>query len=311
MRKRKVSSISGIIALAVMIFFAQKVLHHEDTSYNSPAEANVVHQDNDADSNLYSLPKGGDNPASEKPASNNDGKDVENSSISEPAIVFAAKMRHTPERIIRHFAYTLSFNRETNEPNWVGWCLENYETEGNLGRGEFQPDPDIPLPHRVVSSDYRNSGYDRGHNAPSADMKFDPRAMRECFYMSNICPQTHTLNAGAWERLESACRRWARKFGKVTIVCGPVFSRNKARYIGDEHQIRVPDAFFKCIYAVNKGKPQAIAFIMPNKDEKLNMLQQAVSVDEAELRTGIDFFPSLPDKIETAVEKSYSLKLWS
>lgn len=222
-----------------------------------------------------------------------------------------AKLSGTPERMLYRMAYTLSFNRETNQPNWVAWCLEDYETDGNIARrNEFLADEDIPLPHRVETKDYSGSGYDRGHMAPSADMKFDAQAMKECFYMSNICPQTHTLNAGAWSKLESACRRWANKFGRVYIVCGPIFNTGKQKQIGKEHKIPVPKAFFKCIYAVNKGKPQAIGFVMNNNSSKQNMNASAMTVDEVEKITGMDFFPNLPDKIENKVESEYSIKSW-
>ena len=88
-------------------------------------------------------------------------------------IELPGKMRGVPERIISHYAYTLSFNRENNQPNWVAWELTSKETVGDIGRSnEFIPDPDVPYPHQVTSDDYRNSGYDRGHMAPAADMKW-------------------------------------------------------------------------------------------------------------------------------------------
>ncbi len=222
-----------------------------------------------------------------------------------------AKLHGTPERLLKRMAYTLSFNRETNQPNWVAWCLEDSETDGNIRRREeFLADTDIPLPHRVEPSDYSYSGYDRGHMAPAADMKFDAQAMRECFYMSNICPQTHELNAGAWSKLEKACRRWAEKFGEVYIVCGPIFYKGKHKSIGKNLVIPVPDAFFKCVYGVNNGTPQAIGFVMKNNASKQNMNASAMTVDEVEEITGMDFFPNLPDKTEYKVESECSIKSW-
>lgn len=224
--------------------------------------------------------------------------------------MYSVRISSKPELIIKHSAYILSFNEDNNEPNWVGWQLEDYETYGTLRRrNEFLPDPDVPYTHRVLPSDYKGSGYDRGHNAPSADMKFSAVSMKECFYMSNICPQTHNLNAGAWEKLEKSCRYWARKFGRIRIVCGPLFSGRK-KYIGDKHMIRVPSAFFKCIYAEAKDRPQTIAFIIPNDEEKHIFYDCAVSVDEAERISGFDFFPSLPDNIENRIERTYNRKYW-
>ena len=145
--------------------------------------------------------------------------------------------------------------------------------------------------------------------APAADMKFSARAMRECFYMSNICPQNHELNAGGWEKVERACRRWAEKYKKVYIVCGPIFS-GKSKSIGREHIIMVPDSFFKCIYTKGKKGHQAIAFIFKNTSTKQNINEAVVCVDKVEKITGMDFFYMLPDDIECEIEQSCSLKQW-
>ena len=226
-------------------------------------------------------------------------------------IEIPAKLHATPERILKRQAYTVSFNRETNQPNWVAWCLEDYETTGTARRSdEFLADPEVPEPHQVETGDYRSSGYDRGHMAPAADMKFSAQAMKECFYMSNICPQTHELNAGAWAKLENACRRWAGKYGKVYIVCGPIFRGTKHKHIGRRLSVTVPEAFFKCIYAEPDGKPQAIGYVMNNSTAKQNMNSAAMSVDDVEKITGMDFFCNLPDKIEKQVENTFSLKNW-
>lgn len=240
-----------------------------------------------------------------------EGEEKKISTSSGRKIEVPARMQKKPERIISREAYTLSFNRETNEPNWVAWCLQREETDGPVHRrDEFLPDPDVPAPHRVESYDYSGSGYDRGHMAPAADMKWSGDAMRDCFYMSNICPQTHELNAGAWAKLEGACRRWAQSYGRIYIVCGPIFYQGKHKSIGREHVVTVPDAFFKCIYAVSDGKPQAIAFVMRNTGAKQNMYASALTVDEVEAATGMDFFPNLPDRTERVVESQFSLKDW-
>lgn len=129
-----------------------------------------------------------------------------------------ASLRNSPEQIIVHTGYRLSFNRETLCPNWVAWELTAQETQGSAQRSnDFRPDPAVPFRHQVTTEDYKHCGYDRGHMCPSADMKWSPVAQSECFFMSNICPQLHSLNAGGWEKLERACRRWAKREGKSTL----------------------------------------------------------------------------------------------
>lgn len=222
-----------------------------------------------------------------------------------------ARLKHTPERIVEHTGFTLSFNREHNNPNWVAWELTADEAKGTLPRAnDFEPDPKLPENHQVTHADYTRSGYDRGHMVPAADMKWDSKAMNDCFYMSNICPQTHALNAGGWETLESACRRWAKQEGSVYIVCGPIYKGNKHKTIGKDLKITVPEGFFKVVLSMREGKEKAIGFYYANSNAKQTMEQTATTVDEIEALTGMDFFINIDDHLEERIESTFSLKQW-
>lgn len=216
------------------------------------------------------------------------------------------------ERIVSHTGFTLSFNRPHMQPNWVAWELTADETEGSTSRSDdFQPDPLLPQPQQVTTADYTRSGYDRGHQCPSADMKWSEQAMRECFYMSNICPQDPQLNRGSWATLEKACRRWAKAEGSVYIVCGPVFqSGRKRRTIGRDHTISVPDGFYKVVLSLRKGHEKAIGFYFRNSSARQSMEEAARTVDEIEEMTGINFYVNLNRSLETRLEKTASLKDW-
>ncbi|MBQ2123829.1 MAG: DNA/RNA non-specific endonuclease [Bacteroidaceae bacterium] len=221
------------------------------------------------------------------------------------------RMKRTPERIVEHTGFTLSFNREHNNPNWVAWELTAQEVSGSLQRNDdFDPDPELPANHQVTHADYTKSGYDRGHMVPAADMKWSRKAMNDCFYMSNICPQTHTLNAGGWETLESACRRWAKQEGAVYIVCGPVYKGAKHKTIGKDLKITVPEGFFKVVLSMREGKEKAIGFYYANSNAKQTMEQTATTVNEIEALTGMDFFVNINDKLEERIESTCSLKQW-
>jgi len=223
-----------------------------------------------------------------------------------------ASLRNSPKQIIVHTGYRLSFNRETLCPNWVAWELTAQETQGSAQRSnDFRPDPAVPFRHQVTTEDYKQCGFDRGHMCPSADMKWSPVAQSECFFMSNICPQLHSLNAGGWEKLERACRRWAKREGKIYIVCGPIYNAGrKILHIGKQQKIRVPNAFFKVVLSLKKDEEKAIGFYYTNRDGKQNMSDAAKSVDEIEQMTGMDFFPQLNDALERRVEAQYSLSRW-
>lgn len=216
------------------------------------------------------------------------------------------------ETLIAHTGFVLSYDREHNVPRWVAWQLTRDETEGTIPRAkDFLPDPQIDARHRVTTDDYKNSGYDRGHMVPAADMHWNARAMTECFYLTNICPQDHSLNAGAWATLEKACRRWAKQEGAVYIVCGPIFDSNrKAKTIGQKFSIGVPNAFFKVVLSMTKGKEKAIGFVYANRDGKQPMTQTACTVDQVEEITGIDFFCNIDDRLEQRIEATADLKAW-
>ena len=217
------------------------------------------------------------------------------------------------ELIIKRKNYTLSFNEETNMPNWVAWRLDKKKLAERVSRKGygFRPDPDLNPKIAVVTQDYAKSGYDRGHMCPAGDSRWSGEAMKESFYMTNICPQHPILNGGDWHKLEQACRRWAED-GPIYIVCGPIlYKTGKPKFIGKEHRIRVPEAFFKVILAgVEKGKPKAIGFIYKNTEGNRSLDSYVNSIDQVERITGYDFFLALPDEVENRIEKEYDLKYW-
>ena len=216
--------------------------------------------------------------------------------------------------LVEHKGYTLSYSTTHNTPYYVAWQLTQQECQvsaANRKNYSFIPDEDLPYTNQVTSADYTNSGYDRGHMCPAADMKWDADAMHDCFYMSNICPQVPILNQQYWERLERVCRRWAEREGSVYIVCGPVYNRLKPQRIGREHMIAVPDAFFKVIITLAPGREKGIGFYYANDEAKQTMESASRTIDGIEQITGYDFFSELPDQLEDKIESSCKLHDWN
>lgn len=204
-------------------------------------------------------------------------------------------------QVIRRTGYTLAFDKKNKTPQWVAWELTRDETRGNADRTDyFETDPDVKGA-RVEYHDYSGSGYDRGHMAPAGDMKWSNRAMKESFYMSNMCPQDHNLNTKDWNDLETKCRQWARRYGKVYIVCGPIYNGKRTEYIG-EHRVKVPDAFYKAVLINTKKNPIALGFYFENEAGERPLEEYLVPVDKIEAMSGIDFFPALNDEVEERLE---------
>jgi endonuclease G len=210
-----------------------------------------------------------------------------------------------PEVFLERMGYAVSFNPQMNIPNWVAWELNAERLIERESRSDrFVPDPNIDASKAITTDEYKGCGWDRGHMCPAGDNRWHWRAMDESFYMTNICPQNHNLNAGVWSSLEHQCREWAEKGHTVHVACGPIIdSHCKAQYIGDRHKVRVPDGFFKVVlYGLESNQPKAFGFIFENKSGKKPLIHYARTVDEIEALTGHDFFASLDDILEQRLE---------
>ena len=210
------------------------------------------------------------------------------------------------QQLISHKNYTVSYNRDTKLPNWVSWSITKDELKSVVSRSgfNFACDPKL-LISPVSPMEYSKSGWDRGHMCPAADNKYSATAMEESFYMTNICPQDHTLNEKTWSYLETACRNWAQS-STVYVVCGPYISGKAKSHIG-RLKVAVPDGFWKVVLRQYRGRWHAIGFIMPNEPTTTEFDEYAVTVDAVEVLTGFDFFSALDDKIEKEIESSYDL----
>ena len=223
-----------------------------------------------------------------------------------------AELNAHDEFILFKSQFIISYNVNKLCPNYVCWNLTSERAYGKVQRSNnFHGDPVMNERTRVETFDYNGSGYDRGHMCPAGDNKNTDKAMDESFCMTNICPQNHNLNTGAWNDLEVQCRSWAKNYGTLYICCGPIFDTNSPKTIGRRQglKVAVPDRFFKVILTLGRV-PKAIGFIYPNKACGGDMRDYAVSVDKVEKETGMDFFFQLDDKQEKELEKVCNPGAW-
>ena len=219
-----------------------------------------------------------------------------------------ASLTSVPEQVLERTSYVVSYNAETRCPNLVAWQLTADHTDGLMKRiSNFHEDEDCPLP-RATLQDYRGSGWSRGHMCPAGDNKWSRQAMYDSFSLVNVCPQNAKLNSGVWNSVETDCRRWARQYGEVYIVCGPVWSHGPRRTIG-ANAVAVPDAFFKVVLRLSPT-PQAFGIVVKNTEGTRKRDLYYNSVDQVERITGIDLFPALPDDVERQVEATADMAAW-
>jgi len=221
-----------------------------------------------------------------------------------------------PERLdnqtVRYKSIVVYFNKYYRVPNCVAYELTNTMTSmadsrdaENRANYKFERDRDVKgCPDWW---EYKESGYTRGHMAPAMDMRWDKKAMEQCFLMTNICPQLDEMNDGEWRHVEEAVHKWSRSAGRLVVFTGPILSNNMKR-IGKHDDIAVPERFFKVIYAPGQGR--AIAFVMENKRLPNSWTNYATTIDKVEALTGYDFLASLEDKVENVIESKQNIKDW-
>lgn len=224
--------------------------------------------------------------------------------IEKPAIEPSPQDR---ESILDHQYFLISYNKDHMLPNWVRYSLtaEKLKIKKAKRRNKFLPDPLLARKgwEPVLGGDYKKSGYDRGHMAPSEDFVWDQSVNNATFYMTNIAPQLGSLNRGPWKVLEEKVRRWACFEENITVITGPLLEANLPKI---KSKISIPKKFFKVI--VDETPPKkSIGFIFNQTDKSgTDIKSRAVSVAEIEKSLGY----SLRTHLEEKLKQSHSYISW-
>ncbi|KAI9826384.1 MAG: nuclease [Thelocarpon impressellum] len=206
-----------------------------------------------------------------------------------------------------------SFDRRTRNPHWVAEHItaESLQLKGgNRRHSYFVEDESVPEKFRARLKDYHLSGYDRGHQVPAADAKWDQRAMDDTFYLTNMCPQVGDgFNRDYWAHLEDFCRRLTHTYPSVRIVTGPLYLprrdpqdgkwRVSYEVIGSPPNVAVPTHFFKVVFGEDgkTGGDVALgAFVLPNAeiDNDRPLASFEVPIEAVERASGLEFANKLP-----------------
>lgn len=211
--------------------------------------------------------------------------------------------------IVRHKHFFLSYSEKHEQAEWVAYYLtSDPNNRHNFERPYFKQDPLVDT-ESAHWKNYKDTGFDKGHLVPAADMKFSEDAYNETFLTSNVSPQNREFNAGIWNRLEQKVRYWADKHTAVFVVTGSILHDNLVT-IGDE-EVSVPDYFFKIIVRVQNDALVMIPFLVPNEKSDAPLYHFATTIDKIEEITRVNFNQKLSEKIEEKVEKELSYKEWS
>lgn len=249
-------------------------------------------------------------PVSQTPSVDSDKPDTDNNGGKETDPDFNFLPTSTTNVIIKHKAFTFSYVEDHEQAEWVAHSLSADDiVPKQYKRPYFEQDPAVKT-QSAHWRNYKKSGYDRGHLCPAGDRKKTFKLYNETFLTSNVSPQLHEFNSGIWNTLEQKTRYWAQKYGHLYVITGGVLTDKNLKTIGSE-DVSVPKYFYKILLDYTQPEIKAIAFLFPHEASERPLYEFVVSIDEVEEKTGIDFFPNLPDNLENELESSNSYKAWS
>lgn len=136
----------------------------------------------------------------------------------------APETKHHVDEQIDEGNEEIGYSDDYDEPLYAAEILTPEEAETHIKRhSDFHVDEFISKNNLMRLSDYRHSGYDRGHLVPSADSD-DEESMHDTYTLANMVPEVHEMNAGIWKRIEDKCRELAEQYGDLYIVTGAIFN---------------------------------------------------------------------------------------
>ncbi len=212
-----------------------------------------------------------------------------------------------PQR--KYSAMVIAYDEKHEQAHWVAHMVTPQIIEGSVTRSnDFRTDSLITSGTADIK-DYWNSGYDRGHLAPSADFRWSAIALSESYFYSNMSPQLPDLNREKWAELEAWGREKVIATGEpLFVVTGGVLKAGLNKVGANE--VSVPEQYFKVYLDPDGDNAKAIGFLMPNAKNGYPVISYAVSIDEIEALTGIDFFPNLEKGLQERLESKFDLADW-
>ena len=226
--------------------------------------------------------------------------------------------------IIEHAGMVLGFDCDYKMASWVFHVLTPDVTSGNISRSnDFRLDEkstcgsaqEIDYFLRKEKEDgtfeYDGFGFDRGHLAPSADFRWSANALSESYYYSNMTPQRPEFNRESWASLEGLLRKIVDQEKKqFYVITGPVLHEGLPQIERSANKLKIPELHYKIIVDASAENPRGMTFLMPNKKCEERLSSYVISIDSLERLTGIDFFPTMNEALETKIEQTADFNAW-
>jgi endonuclease G len=225
----------------------------------------------------------------------------------------------------------ISVDESKNVPTFVSHMLSAADLEErpfgvSRDKSEFTEDPELGG-KGVKDTDYRGTGFDRGHMKPAADSPTQ-EAMDESHLMTNMAPQFPNLNRQSWATLEDAVRDMVSSTGgKAYVMTGNLYLDGQGKPLPPEaiktigpdgRPIAVPTHNFKTVLLeLPNGNLSMFAYMVPNvknaPTEPANISKflesSRTSVDKIEELLGQDLYAQLPKSVQERLEKDTSARM--
>lgn len=213
--------------------------------------------------------------------------------------------------------FSLSYHRDRGTPNWVSWHLDPTWLGSTPRQDNFSPDATLPTGwYRPSSTSYSGSGFDRGHNCPSADRTYSVADNSATFLMTNMIPQAPTNNQQTWANLENYCRTLVNQGNELYIIMGSYgkggTGTNGTLSTIDNGRITVPNQIWKVIVVLPQGSSdlgrittstRVIAMNTPNTNSiSTTWGTYRTTVDAIETATGYNLLSNVSSTIQSTIE---------
>lgn len=224
---------------------------------------------------------------------------------------------------IMHQAMALSYSEPHEQARWVAHIILPDIIEGQVSRtNDFRVDPMVTTGTAVEQDyflkfqqpdntiEYDGFGYDRGHLAPSADFRWSETALSESYFYSNMSPQLADFNRGAWADLESTIRGYLFEHPETQlyVVTGGILRDGLPVIERSINKVSIPEYYFKVV--VDLQAQRGIGFLFPNARIDYPLESYAISIDEVEAKTGLNFFNRLPEALQNKIESGLDKSNW-
>lgn len=224
---------------------------------------------------------------------------------------------------------------------WVAFSFDKTTSQKKVSRSDvWATDQELPEGWCPEESNHISDGFDKGHLCASEDRVYSKEANEQTFYYSNMSPQMSSFNGGFWASFENLIRKWARsrEYDKLYVAKGGTVDQLLVNFTGtckgndgvlpqtDANGFTIkglacPKYYFMAILSEKGDEYHAVGFWMEHREDygyEYNkfapsdvMKKYALSIDDLEKNTKLDFFCNLPDDIENAVESSWKETDWT